>query len=234
MAVTANINDSNVYTRARSHPAYGRRRDGHGRAGRGAARRPGLTRPTVSPAGFGPGNLSGRTPVAELGAAFRRAARVFWPAAAAAAAAATGPPAHRAHLVLIAGLVFGVSSAASRNGLSFEDLVELKTEGVPKDYIGAMSDLFPDISLGQLLECHQAGLEPDYAEGMALALGEVDIAQLVEIHEAGVERDYAEGMASVFGEVDIAQLVEMHEAGVEAGLRRRRYGRSSPTWSRQP
>lgn len=110
---------------------------------------------------------------------------------------------------------FGVSSATSRNGLSFEDLVELKTEGVPKDYIGAMSDLVPDISLGQLLECHEAGLEPAYAEAMVLALGEADIAQLLEIHEAGVERDYAEAMASVFGEVDIAQLVEMHEAGVE-------------------
>ncbi|HTT90913.1 MAG TPA: hypothetical protein VMF65_15270, partial [Acidimicrobiales bacterium] len=55
------------------------------------------------------------------------------------------------------------SASTSRPGLSFEDLVELKTQGVPKRYIEEMRDIFPDLGLGELLECSESDIGPDYA-----------------------------------------------------------------------
>ena len=106
------------------------------------------------------------------------------------------------------------AGTTSRPGLSFEDLVELKTAGLPRGYIEELSDLFPEITLDQLLECHEGGMEADYAASMAPFFGELDVAPLLELHESGVEPDYAGAMMSVFGPLDAAQLVELHEAGV--------------------
>ena len=108
------------------------------------------------------------------------------------------------------------SGGAPRQGLSFEDLVELKTQGVPKSYIEAMRDLFPEAGLGELIEIRESGVEPHYARAMVDALGAVEIYELVEMRESGVDPDYARAMAAIFGEIEVRELVEIREAGVRA------------------
>jgi SHOCT-like domain len=106
------------------------------------------------------------------------------------------------------------STSTSRPGLSFEDLVELKTQGVPKRYIEDMRDIFPDLGLGELLECSESDIGPDYARGMVDAFGDIDVAQLVEMREAGVTVDFASALRSEFPDLEPSAVVEAAEEGV--------------------
>jgi hypothetical protein len=101
-----------------------------------------------------------------------------------------------------------------RQGLSFEELVELKTEGVPKSYIDEMGDLFPEIDLGELLECHEGGVEPSYARAMLAIFGELDVPQLVELRESGVDATFAAALLAEFPDLEPSDVIEAAEEGV--------------------
>ncbi len=106
------------------------------------------------------------------------------------------------------------SSGTTRPGLSFEDLVELKTQGVPKHYIEEMRDIFPDLGFSELVEWREAGIEPDYARGMLAAFGDIDPSQLVELREAGVTVDFASALHDEFPDIDPSAVIEAAEEGV--------------------
>jgi hypothetical protein len=106
------------------------------------------------------------------------------------------------------------SSGPNRPGLSFEDMVELKTQGVSKDYIEEMRDILPDLGLGELLECRDAGVQPDYARGMMDAFSDIDTSQLVELREAGVTVDFASALHDEFPDIDPSAVIEAAEEGV--------------------
>jgi hypothetical protein len=107
-------------------------------------------------------------------------------------------------------------AGTGRQGLSFEDLVELKTEGVPKGYIDGMGDLFPDITMDQLLECHEGGVELDYARAMLAIFDEIDLPQLMELHESEVEPNFAAALRSEFPDLEPTIIIEAAEEGVDA------------------
>jgi hypothetical protein len=105
-------------------------------------------------------------------------------------------------------------ASPGRQSLSFENLVELKTQGVPKQYIEEMRSIFPDLGLGELLECKESDVEPDYARRMVAIFGDVEASQLVEMREAGVTVEFASGLRAEFGDVDPSAVVEAAEEGV--------------------
>lgn len=100
-------------------------------------------------------------------------------------------------------------------GLSFEDLVELKTQGVPKAFIDEMRSLFPEIELHELLECYEGGVEAKYARCMVAAFGEIEVAQLVEMHESGVEVRFAAALREQFPDLEPAAVIEAAEEGID-------------------
>jgi hypothetical protein len=107
------------------------------------------------------------------------------------------------------------SGATGRQGLTFEELVELKTEGVSKRYVDEMSDLFPDITMSDLLECHEGGVQPGYARAMLSIFGELDMAHLVEMHESGVDAAFAAALVAEFPDLEPSDVIEAAEEGVD-------------------
>jgi hypothetical protein len=110
----------------------------------------------------------------------------------------------------------GPFGRSGRHVLSFEELVELKTQGVARGYIEEMRDVFPDIGTGELLECHESGLEPSYALAMRATFGDLDVAQLVELDEAGVTVEFAAALLSEFPDLDPSSIIEAVEEGIDA------------------
>jgi hypothetical protein len=121
------------------------------------------------------------------------------------------------------------AGAPGRPGLTFEELVELKTEGVPKSYIEEMSEIFPDISMGDLLEFHGGGIEPGYARAMLDIFGDLDLALLVEMHESGIDTAFAAALVAEFPDLEPGDIIEASEEGVDTDdiefFRTRRGGR---------
>jgi hypothetical protein len=107
------------------------------------------------------------------------------------------------------------AGATGRQGLTFEELVELKTEGVSRGYVDEMSDLFPDITVSDLLECHEGGVQPGYARAMLSIFGELDMAHLVEMHENGVDAAFAAALVAEFPNLEPSDVIEAAEEGVD-------------------
>jgi hypothetical protein len=99
--------------------------------------------------------------------------------------------------------------------LSLEDLVELKTQGVSKEYADALLLLFPDADAGDLGECHDAGVTVAYAREVTALLGDVEISELGELHENGVAVEYLAALCARFPDLDASQAIEAAESGID-------------------
>jgi hypothetical protein len=99
--------------------------------------------------------------------------------------------------------------------LSLEDLVELKTQGVSKEYADALLLLFPDADAGALEECHHAGVSAAYAREVAALLEDVEISELTELHEHGVAVEYLAALGARFPDIDASQAIEAVESGID-------------------
>lgn len=102
-----------------------------------------------------------------------------------------------------------------RPGLSFEDLVELKTQGVSKEYADSLLSVFPDADAGDLGECRRAGVTVAYARDVAAALGDTEISELIELHEHGVTVEYLAALRARFPDLDASQAIEAVESGID-------------------
>jgi hypothetical protein len=106
---------------------------------------------------------------------------------------------------------------AGRHGLRFEDLVELKTNGVSKTYIEEIRDLFPDVDLGELLECRESGVTPGFARDMLATFAAMDVSDLIEMRIHGVTTEFVAALRSKFPDLDPAQIIEAVVDGVKIG-----------------
>jgi hypothetical protein len=103
---------------------------------------------------------------------------------------------------------------SGRQGLSFDELVELKTQGVPKAYIDEMRTVFPQIGLEELLQCRAGAVQPEYARQMLAILSELDIDELVELQAHGVTVDFVSTLRQQFPDLDATAIIEAAAEGV--------------------
>jgi hypothetical protein len=103
---------------------------------------------------------------------------------------------------------------AGHHSMSFEDLVELKTVGVPRAYVDQMRQLFPEGDLGELLECWEGGVAAEYARGMREFFDEIEMCELVELQSVGATVDFVARLRRQFPDLEPSAVVEAVSGGV--------------------
>lgn len=81
------------------------------------------------------------------------------------------------------------SASPRRQGFSFEDLVELKSCGVPKWYARDMLEVFDDIDVSELIEMQSSGVTVEFAAALRAQFPDLDPAEMVEAVGNGVTVD---------------------------------------------
>ena len=108
------------------------------------------------------------------------------------------------------------SEPAKINGLTVDDLIQLRSVGIDGKYVSEMRELGYDVSLGELHALRSVGVTPDYVRSLANAgYSDLDADEVQALAAVGVTKEYITQLGALgIRDLDAEDLTSLRAVGV--------------------